>query len=85
MQELQDERDMLRAAVQAMQLCRARAAFGAWLDFVAARANTRAKLLTAVQLFANRSCVQAMQAWQVSMALKASCLQHVHSPQPLAD
>lgn len=65
LQELQDERELLRAAVQAMQLCRTRAAFGAWVDFVAACQDMRSKLALAVNMFANRSCVQALQTWQV--------------------
>ena len=72
-QELADERDMLRAAVQAMRLCRARAAFAAWLDHVAARGEMRARLLSAVQMFAGRSCVQAMRSWKVSSAGAALC------------
>ena len=65
---------MLQAAVQAMRLCRARAAFAAWQDFVAARQQLRGKLASAVHMFANRSCVLALQSWKVRAAAWTSWL-----------
>ena len=74
MQDLQDQRAKLRAAAQAMQQHKVRAAFAAWLDFLDSRARARDKALSALRWFTQRCTMQAMASWKVRDAAAWCCV-----------